>query len=445
MNPTRCACAVFLCAAVIAAQEASLRSPRFFDAGWNNVHRATPGRITKRILDDLVQSPASVTSDYVFRPADHYADGTAQAAPEGFVGETLSFPVEIFGTGERALTPWMADALPADFEAALLRTRTIGRHLMHLRLEHSVDVGVRRRADGTIESFAAQLAVGTANDRLRVLGGEIDEVLPPADAQFVAGWHASWLDQGVDALPEPLREIARAAPEIPVVDRIEATVVDTWFDTEGQVAERFEFTLRGAVAADGRFAIERTAEYLDEDGKPVPVTFEVSCDLRGLCVGIKGWPVRCVWPRNHEDIADVLLDVAGPILPLVGWARDPYWMPRSSRTAWSFGQGPNGSTWVAADWPGTGLGGSLEYVIDESTSPPRVVRLNCFDGSLTRFDDERELAPGFRRPMNLVTWWGEGKSFRKREVTIAKARISNERAVPSWRPGGTDTRWYLMR
>jgi len=103
--------------------------------------------------------------------------------------------------------------------------------------------------------------------------------------------------------------------------------------------------------------------------------------------------------------------------------------------------------------PEQGLSGIARHLVDERSDPPRVERLQVLagEGSLVlehRYADERELAPGYRRPMKITTrWWSPLTStlVRERTLTILAARVGAESSVPTWRPGAEVTDWRVQR
>lgn len=74
---------------------------------------------------------------------------------------------------------------------------------------------------------------------------------------------------------------------------------------------------------------------------------------------------------------------------------------------------------------------TARHLVDERSDPPTMRSLSVLDpdGTLVlehRYEDERELAPGYRRPMRIVTRRFDprtGRLVRERSVTILAARI----------------------
>ena len=103
--------------------------------------------------------------------------------------------------------------------------------------------------------------------------------------------------------------------------------------------------------------------------------------------------------------------------------------------------------------PDSGLLGSARMFVDASSDPPRLTPLQVLDmdGRVVmehRYDDERELAPGYRRPFRIVTRWflsGTPTLMRQRTVTIQSARVGAESSVKHWRPDAASRLWLAVR
>ncbi|MBI5849760.1 MAG: hypothetical protein HZB39_01775 [Planctomycetes bacterium] len=426
--------AAFACAAI--AQE---KAP-FAVAGWSNVHEQDCGRIATTLFGEPVRSPARGLASFVSRPADHVVDG-AGVDGEGVTRERLGFPLELWDVGGDGLGAQLPLALPKDFDHAFAPIPCTTPTLLRRAVEHSVAVAVRRDASGRI------LAIGAAP------GIQARPGLPGPDAAFLAGWHAQLLDAGRETLPSPLREIAARAPPIGVVVGLRARIEDETWAGALTLQSRTLDEVEGVVAADGRFRlVVRGARMTEGDEATVDVAIELACDLSAVYIGVAEWPTRCVWPRDHARIADVLRTDARVALPLIAWARDPYWFAPSSRLEHAVDM-DGAHTRIDESAPDEGLLGVVRHLVDARCDPPRLDAISVLgiDGSVElehRFEGDMELAPGYRRPMRVVTrWWGWGTHalLRQRTVTILAARIGAESSVESWRPGAGVTDWRVQR
>lgn len=427
------AVAALACACAALAQE---QAP-FAVAGWSNLHEQDFGTIATTWFGEAVRSKARGLSSFVSRPADHCADGAGEDGA-GVSREDVAFPLVIWGPPEGAWFP--AFTLPKDFDLAFEPLPCAAPTLLRRAVERSVLVAVLRDGVGNIVSIGD-----------RRPGGE-EPALPEPDPAFLAGWHASLCDRSREELPSPLREVAAHSEAIGVVVGLRARLDDVWFDQDGKPERRIVDEIEGAVAADGRFRLVARGEYATEDEGVASVAIELCCDLRAVYLGVREWPTRCVWPRDHARIHDVLRTDARAALPLIAWARDPYWFAPCSRLAHAVDQDGE-FTRVDETAPDEGLPGIARHLVDEQCDPPRVQRLQVLagEGSLVlehRYADERELAPGYRRPMTITSrWWSPGAStlVRERTLTILAARVGAESSVPSWRPGVEVTDWRVQR
>lgn len=403
------------------ALRAQDRAP-FATAGWSNVHDQDCGRMVVTLLGEARVSPARALFSFVSRPADHAADGAGRDG-EGVRRERLGFPVMLYGPPPRGLGPRLPLCLPKDFDEAFQPLSCDPPVLLRRAVEHSVEVAVQRDAQGRIVAIGAGPGAAPA-----AIGSGIE--VPAADAAILAGWHAPYLDAARESLPSPLREIASHAPPIPLVVGLRARIEDTSHPGEGEEPLRSEDELEGSVAADGRFQLVTRAKCLTEDDETVTVAFELACDLRALSLGVREWPTRCVWPADHPRFSDVLRTEARVALPLIAWARDPYWFAPCSALVCEIA--PMGElVRVDESAPDEGLLGTVRHLVDERSDPPTLRSLAVLgpDGTLVlehRYEDDRELAPGYRRPMRIVTRRFDprtGRVVRERIVTILAARI----------------------
>jgi hypothetical protein len=250
-------------------------------------------------------------------------------------------------------------------------------------------------------------------------------------------------------VPERLAVALRACAPIDVVHEIVATLRYEqlpWTVAGDAIVSAHR--LRGVVAADGRFRLWSTIDHLDEDETVVPVTTEASCDRRGLALRSAELPYAVVWPVDHVDAQRVLASSARFALPLIAWARDPYWLGAGDSLAWE--ETANG------DWRGTPrladfVGEVRCRVIDSEHGSlvesvvSQVPEMEAFRTQL-EFADYFELAPGFLRP-RVVRWteFQNGAPDTKVELRIERASIPSARRKFEWLPLREVSVWHITR
>ena len=203
-------------------------------------------------------------------------------------------------------------------------------------------------------------------------------MLGEADPSLLEGWHAGFETVPVAALPSPIQEIYLLSPSIPAVEGIVAQVTIAYPDLDIS----HDFTVRGAVAADGRFALEEVGLYGNER-----IAIDLSYDHKALYVGQQGASFYSAYLNSREDTVVNLETLGATALPLVDWVRGPFAVsryPAIQRTT-SFAtvevEGRSMDVLQLTEaMPGSGLEGTRVYdlqMVESRTRPANTGRRPC--------------------------------------------------------------------